>query len=208
MGSRRKCTTFQFRDVELKKNMNTKKIQQNTGIKGVVTAKRYRGGTVAKVVEIIEKYGKKAAKPMIEALLAENFLGIGAQNNNLVVSSLNHGRNLIAQHMAGDTTYPLEITYGEIGTSATAPANADTALGNATVRRATDLISASNNVVNAQFFFSDMTLPDGTYNEFGTFTGGTITLGSGQLFNHALFSPAYEKATGEDTTIEVEFTIN
>lgn len=187
---------------------------QNFSIKGRVTAKRYKSGTVQKVREILSQYNLETAKKLIPILLADNFLGIGAQNNNLVVSSSNRGRNLIAQHL-GDyadggvrDNYPLAITYAELGSGTTPPANSDTELDTAVDRTATSLAQVVDNVVTLNFFWADGDLANGTYNEFGTFTGGTGTLGSGQLFNHALLSPGYVKASGEDTSFEVEFTIN
>jgi hypothetical protein len=127
---------------------------------------------------------------------------------NLVVSSANHGRNLICQRLAGTNTYSLNITHGEIGTGSTAPADSDTGLVAPAVRVGDPFPSVVNNVVKIQFFFSDAQLQNITYREFGTFVDGTITLGTGQLFNRILFNPAYTKAAGEDTTVEVEFTIN
>jgi hypothetical protein len=43
------------------------------------------------------------------------------------------------------------------------------------------------------------------YYEFGTFVSGSAALGSGQLFNHALFTSPYGKTAGTDTTVEVDF---
>ena len=173
----------------------------------MVTVRRYKSGTVEKARAILAKYGKFATDKLAE-LFAENFLGIGAQNSNIIVSSPNYGRNIIAQQLGGITTYPLPITYAEMGTGSTTPANTDTSLTATVARQSADAVTIANNVVDIQFFFSDGVLPNNTYNEFGTFCGGTATLGSGQLFNHALFSPSYVKSSGEDTTIDVEFTIN
>jgi hypothetical protein len=66
----------------------------------------------------------------------------------------------------------------------------------------------SNNVATIQFFFADSALPNGTYTEFGAFIDGSGAMSSGQLFNRVLFGTPYVKAAGEDTTIEVEITIN
>lgn len=127
---------------------------------------------------------------------------------NLIVSSSNRGRNLIAQRLASINSYSLNVTHGELGTGTTAPANNDTALMSPSDRVATTYKSVTNNAVLLQFFWSDADLANGTYREFGTFIDGSATLGSGQLFNRALFGTPYTKATGEDTTVEVEFTIN
>jgi hypothetical protein len=58
-----------------------------------------------------------------------------------------------------------------------------------------------------QAYVTDANLANGTYNEVGSFVDGSSSIGSGQLFNHALISPAYTKVAGQDTTVEIDFTI-
>jgi hypothetical protein len=41
----------------------------------------------------------------------------------------------------------------------------------------------------------------------GSFVDGSSTIGSGQIFNHALISPTYTKVSGQDTTIEIDINI-
>lgn len=181
---------------------------------GIVTVKRYKKGTIYKARKLLAKYSPDKAYLMIQNLFEKNFIGVGAQNNNIIVSGTNTGRNLIAQQLGDylnigvNTTYPLRISYGEMGTGSTTPANSDTQLTTPSDRTPIALSTVSGNVVTSQFFWADAELANATYYEFGTFTGGSATLSSGQLFNHALFSPSYTKASGEDTTVEVEFTIN
>lgn len=129
-------------------------------------------------------------------------------SKNLVVLGVNTGRNLIAQRLAGINTYSLNITHGDIGTGSTAPANSDTQLTTPSVRTVLSSYDVNNNVAQLQFFFADSILANGTYREFGTFVDGTSTISTGKMFNHALFSSPYVKASGEDTIVEVDFTIN
>ena len=56
-----------------------------------------------------------------------------------------------------------------------------------------------------QFFFPDAILANETYYEFGTFIGGSSSIGTGNIFNHALFTNPYVKTAGVDTTVEVDF---
>lgn len=163
--------------------MNNKILKENSGIIGVITIRKYKAGT----------------KELLQELRFRNLIVTGTGG---------YGRNIIARRLGSDNTYSLNITHGEIGTGTNTPANSDTALQTPSTRVATTLATISNNIINLQFFFSDATLPNGTYREFGTFIDGSGTLGSGRLFNRALFSTVYTKASGEDTTIEVEFTIN
>lgn len=163
--------------------MKQETLKENNCIIGKITIRKFRAGTGELVAELTFR--------------------------NLVVTGTGgYGRNIIARRLGSDNTYSLNVTHGEIGTGTNAPANGDTALQTPSTRVATTLATITNNIVNLQFFFSDATLPNGTYREFGTFIDGTSTLGSGRLFNRALFSTAYAKASGEDTTVEVEFTVN
>lgn len=183
--------------------MNNILTKEASGITGKITVKRYRAGFVKKAKEFLKKNDLIGLK----ILEKEYFLGIALEQKNLVVSSTNRGRNLLCQWLAGVSTYAIGINYGEMGTGSTAPSNSDTALTTPVKRVAPTTYLISNNVLTMQFFFSDAVLPDNTYYEFGTYIAGAAGLGTGQLFNHALFSSPYVKASGEDTTIEVEFTI-
>ncbi len=126
---------------------------------------------------------------------------------NRIMLGTNTGKTLILQRLIGTNTYSLNIKYGEIGTGSTTPADSDVALTTPTVRVALANGSISSNIASLFFFFSDATLANGTYYEFGSFVDGTSTIGTGKIFNHALFTVAYTKATGEDTTVQLDITI-
>lgn len=124
-----------------------------------------------------------------------------SEHKNKVVSGAGgYGRNLIMRQLIGDTTYGIEIDSASIGDGSTAPADSDTALGNSLVSGISiSNSSLANNVATIDVFASDGTLPDDTYNEFGFFIGG-------RLFSRILISPAYTKATGEDTIFSYTLT--
>jgi len=131
------------------------------------------------------------------------------EQKNLIVDSPNYGLDLIIQQLVGITTYPLALTYGEIGTGSTTPTVYDTTLTTPTNRSyVTFQQDYSTTDAIVQFIFSDSQLANGTYYEFGVFAGGTSSIGSGQLFNHALFSSPYTKVAGQDTTVEVDFNFS
>ncbi len=124
---------------------------------------------------------------------------------NLIMTGTNTGRDLLVQRLIGVTTYTATINYGAIGTGSTAPAAGNTQLVAETARTTVALAQDSgNNQAAIQFFFADSALANGTYREFGTFVDGTASANSGKIFNRALFSTAYVKATGTDTTVEVD----
>ncbi len=152
-------------------------------IKGTVILRAYKAGTKELLTEIVTP--------------------------NIIVNSPNYGLDLVIQRLIGTNTYSLNITQGEIGTGTTTPAVTDTQL-TAGVARTSVTYSADNGntIAVLQFFFPDSTLPNQTYTEFGTFVDGTNVLGSGQMFNHALFSTSYAKVSGIDITVECDFQLS
>ncbi|HVB33706.1 MAG TPA: hypothetical protein VNJ52_04950 [Patescibacteria group bacterium] len=128
---------------------------------------------------------------------------------NLVVDSPSYGLDLVIQRLVGTNTYSLNITHGEIGIGQATPALSDTQLGNDVARVSTTYSADNaNQIAVLQFFFPDSTLPNQTYYEFGTFVDGQSSLGTGQMFNHALFTTPYAKVSGVDITVEVDFTLS
>lgn len=130
----------------------------------------------------------------------------GPWTKNLIVTGANTGKDLILKRLGGDNTYTLNILYADMGTSATAPTANDTQLGAAVARVGSPTITVSTNLLAFQFFWPDGGLANGTYNEIGTFIDGTSVVSTGQMFNHALFATPYVKASGEDTTVQIEFS--
>jgi hypothetical protein len=124
---------------------------------------------------------------------------------NTVMFGTNTGKDL--KRLGGNNTYSMNILYLDIGTSSTTPATSDTQLGAAVARAGSPAITQVGNVLSFQFFFADANLANGTYNEVGTFVDGSGSINTGQIFNHALFGSAYVKTAGEDTTIQVDFTL-
>lgn len=148
---------------------------------GTITIRAYKAGTKELVQEIVQK--------------------------NLIMQGTNTGKALLVNRLLGDTTYTTIINYGAIGTGSTAPAASDTQLATESARTT---VAYSQNVGNneavIQFFFADTSLSNTTYYEFGTFVDGSGTANSGRLFNRALFTTPYVKASGTDTTVEVDIT--
>lgn len=135
-------------------------------------------------------------------------LRISEWMNNLIVSGADTGRNLIAQKLAAINNYSLNLTHADIGTGTNTPDVSDTQLQTPVARAPVSSQIVSNNVATLRFFFSDALLPNGVYTELGTFVDGAGGISTGKLFNRILFGTAYTKATGEDSTFEVEITIS
>jgi len=204
-------------------------LQTKDGLKlrGKITIKTYRAGMVAAVSPYllkIKNYRQLIAEgapkhlydirircffEAIEAIKEKFYIATAVECPNLIMDSPNYGLDLIIQRLVGNNTYSLNILYGEIGTGTTTPALGDTALTTPTNRAAVGFQQdyGSTDAI-FQFFFSDSQLANQTYNEFGTFVDGSTTIGSGQLFNHALLSPGYAKVAGQDTTCEVDISVS
>jgi hypothetical protein len=120
---------------------------------------------------------------------------------NKVVTSEGYGRNLILRWLSGDETLPITIDTASVGDSNTAAADAQTDLISPLVE---DIpitnMTATNNVLNVDVFVSDANLPDDSYQEFGLFMAG-------RLLARVVISPAYTKASGEDTLFSYELTL-
>ena len=158
-------------------------LQEQKGIKGRITLRSYKAGTKELIKEII--------------------------TDNLIMKAPSVGIDLIIQRLIGDTTYSLKINYGAIGTGSTAPAVTDTQLATESVRVLVtpNQQNVENSQAKLQFFFPDGSLSNGTYYEFGAFVDGTASANSGKIFDRALFFTPYVKASGTDTTIELDISI-
>lgn len=123
------------------------------------------------------------------------------ETKNLIVANDDHGLNLLFQHFAGTTTYPLSLNKAAIGTGTNAPNAADTSLQTPVltgIDRSTATVSTSGILLT--FFITAGDLANGTYREFGLYAGT-------QLFARSLIAGSgYTKATGMDTLVEYSIT--
>jgi hypothetical protein len=186
-------------------NEPTMKVQESARVSGKVVVRSHPAGTIDKWKELMQEGRTEEAK----ALLLKGKIEV--EQKNLIVDSSGYGLDILVQYLIsaynGSNNFPLGIQWGEIGTGSTAPTNADIALTAPTNRAAvSNAIDNGFNTAQIQFFFPDAVLANTTYYEFGTFFGGSSAIGSGNMFNHALFSSPYSKSAGSDTTVETDFT--
>lgn len=185
--------------------MKHRPIKEQGGIRGIVTVRSHPAGTIDTWRKLMREDKVEEAKDL---LLRGT---VATKQKNLVVYSFNYGYDILVQFLlsgyTGSFAFPLGIQWGEIGTGTTAPANTDTALTTPTARMPISYgADGGFNEAQLQFFFPDGVLANGTYTEFGTFVGGSVTIGTGNMFNHALFGTPYSKSSGTDTTVEVDFS--
>jgi hypothetical protein len=202
--------------------------EKSLRISGRVKITRYRAGMVEAVTPYLQKLQALRRfsqeypdthvahiddtiayyRDLIDSIKATFFIGIAADMKNLVMDSPGYGLDLIIQRLTGNNTYSLNILWIELGTGSTTPTVNDTALTTPSIRLPVSFqedYGATDAIIQA--YVADANLANGTYNEVGSFVDGTSTTGSGQIFNHALISPAYSKVSGQDTTVEIDFNI-
>lgn len=190
-----------------------KAISDQNGFVGIVTIRNYAiEGDRAREIDAFLKTANQEGGPSITA---ERFLELQNElislcrmtkevvKKNLVVLS---GRAVFARRMIGDNTYSGEVTHGLLGTSNTAPASGNTALGAEVARKRFARRSRTNAQVNFDFYYSQSDT-DGTYEEFGLSIDGTDTANTGQLFNRVLTS-GWTKTDTEAMTVSVQVNVN
>lgn len=117
------------------------------------------------------------------------------------------GRSVIAQRLAGTTTYTGTIAYGALGTVASpTPANGDTQLGTEVFRKVPSSQSYAANIAYVDFFYS-ATDTNGTYTEFGNFIDGSGTVNTGQLFSR-IATGGWVKTNVQGLFVSCQYTIS
>ena len=180
------------------------KHQEGISVSGKVVVRSHPAGTIEEWKRLMKEGKVQEAKELLMRGKME------VEQKNLIVDSSNYGKDILVQFLLsaynGSNPFPLGIAWGEIGTGSTTPAVGDVAITTPT-NRATVAYAADSALQTAQlqFFYPDAILANGTYYEAGTFIGGTSSIGTGNMFNHALFSTPYSKSSGTDSTIEVDW---
>jgi len=134
-------------------------------------------------------------------ILFSKFLLREVQKTNLTCTV---GRSVLAQRLAGITTYTGIINYTALGTGAAAVAIGDTKLQTEVYRKGLSSGSYLSNVAYIETFFT-ATETTGTYKEYGNFIDGTAAADSGQLFNH--FSQTVTKTNVETMNVQSVITL-
>lgn len=125
-------------------------------------------------------------------------------SDNLVCD---RGKNIVAARLNNETTYTGIINYLGVGTGTTTPLSTDTQLQTELARTTVSSSSRSNSQTTLGFFFNSSTA-NGTITEVGAFIDGSASANSGQIWNHALFSPSITKTSAETLTITLVTTIS
>jgi hypothetical protein len=197
------------------------KVGDGFKITGKVTIDTFRAGMVNLATPLLDelralrKLPNYAAsfravqiKQALKQIKDAHFIRRAAQPPNLIMDSPNYGLDLVIQRLVGINTYTLNLAWIEIGTGSTTPTVNDTALTTPSVRAAVNFqedFATTDAIVQA--YITDANLPNATYQEVGSFVDGSASIGSGQIFNHALLSPTFVKTSGVDTTLQIDINV-
>lgn len=117
------------------------------------------------------------------------------------------GKNVVAARLNNETTYTGIINYLAVGTGTNTPLSTDTQLQTELARTTVSSSSRSNSQTTLNFFYNSSTA-NGTITEVGAFIDGTASANSGQIWNHAIFSPSITKTSAQTLTITLISTIS
>ncbi len=115
------------------------------------------------------------------------------------------GRGVLAQRLAGTTTYTGSVKYTALGTSNASPTVADLTLGTEVYRKALSSGTFLTNIAYIETFFT-ASETSGTYQEYGNFIDGSGAADSGQLFNR--FIQTTVKSSVETLNVQSQVTFN
>jgi hypothetical protein len=128
---------------------------------------------------------------------------------NQVLSASGAGISVILDRLANITTNSGVVSHAELGDDNTPTNPAQPGVINGLVRANVATAVRSGAQVTFRFFFIDSLTPDDTYYEFGMFTNGSPTIGSGAGFNRlTMLTSPLVKVTGEDITMVCRVTGN
>lgn len=128
---------------------------------------------------------------------------------NQVLSASGAGISVMLDRLADITTNTGIITHAELGDDVTPTSPAQPGVLNGLVRASIGTKVRSGVLATFRFFFIDALTPDDTYTEFGMYTGGIATLGSGAGFNRlTMLTNPLVKVAGEDITMVCRITGN
>jgi hypothetical protein len=155
-------------------------------------------------IDLARQYARTRDPSLLSQLAHEGSLVERHEKHNLIVTV---GRAVLANLLAGITTYSGAVNYGALGSSSTAVANTDTQLGTEVYRklfasRSTD----GNNVAYIDFLYAAADT-NGTYQEFGNFIDGTASANTGQMFSHIL-TGGWTKTSAQTLFISCQYTLS
>jgi len=115
----------------------------------------------------------------------DNFISEGKisdvyERQNLIV---NAGLAIVAQRLAGDDTYSLEINYGALGDGSGAIADSDTEMENEIYRKLASSSSHDGKTAYIDFFYEKADVA-GTFTRFANFIDGEAGADTGIMWSH------------------------
>lgn len=160
---------------------------------------------ILETMKTYERIKQRMPHALLQALLNKYHTAANAvvhEVTNLIPTA---GRSVLAQRLAGTTTYSGTVNYMAVGSGTAAPANGDTTLGSEAYRQTLSSSTYTNHVAYLSCFIAagDAT---GTHTEAGLFIDGTGSADTGQLFSHVKFSAAIVKGALNTLTLDATLT--
>lgn len=116
----------------------------------------------------------------LDSFVSEGKISDVYERQNLIV---NAGLAIVAQRLAGDDTYSLEINYGALGDGSGAIADSDTEMENEVYRKLASSSSHDGKTAYIDFFYEKADVA-GTFTRFANFIDGEAGVNTGIMWSH------------------------
>lgn len=158
----------------------------------------------SETLDLVRQYAKTGKQSLLDQLLATGAVLGHSEGHNLITT---RGRAVLAERLAGGTTYTGEINYGALGTGVSpVPANASTQLVNEVYRKLASSQTFDNNIAYVDFFY-EATEVSGTFTEFANFIDGLSGANTGRIWSF-IATGGWTKSLTESLFVSCQYTIN
>lgn len=189
----------------MKKNQITSEVSIKANIQALTMAKWVTKGS--KWVDLARLYARTGNRAILALLkLSGAVLEVSAKHNLIVT----RGRAVLAELLAGGTTYTGEINYGALGTGVSpVPANASTQLDTEIYRNQPASQTFDNNIAYIDFFYDATEVPGVplTITEFGNFIDGAAGANTGRLWSY-IATGGWSKTSTTSLFVSCKYTIS
>lgn len=157
----------------------------------------------SKTLNLVREYVKTGKQSILDQLMAQGAVLGHTEGHNLITT---RGRAVLAERLAGGTTYSGEINYGALGDGVSpVPANNSTQLVNEVYRKLASSQTFDNNICYVDFFY-DATEVSGTFTEFGNFIDGAAGANTGRIWSF-IATGGWTKSLTESLFVSCQYTI-
>jgi hypothetical protein len=180
------------------------KIKAKAGIRGNIKMFKLAPNVSQDDLKLVREFSRTGNEYIKKGLVERGVLLDYKEQHNIIVT---RGRAVLAERLAGGTTYTGEINYGALGTGISpVPTNASVKLDTEAYRKIAASQTFDDNIVYIDFFY-EATDWSGTATEFGNFIDGTASADSGRLFSY-IATGGWVKSGTASLFVSCQYTIN